>query len=166
MPRPDTGNKRVERRNSTVRRKLVIFLVIGASMLAVLYVGSFIAAGFFFPGGCDEGMVQDRSVSNGRGDIAGEYLEACTGFGTVLNYSVVLRPHGDAGKITLVRFDEPTYAYPKLHWLDDDALVVELGKVDFVWSKLDLVGPIRISYVYTTASSGELWREAIEPFTH
>ncbi len=162
MPRPDTGNERRERRKS-VRRKLVNFLVIGGSTLALLYVGSFIAAGFFFPGGCDEGVVQDRSVSNGRGDVAGEYIEACTGFGTVLNYSVVLLRHGDARPITLVRYDEPSDAFPRLRWLNDDALVIELGKVNFARSKRSSVGPIRITYAYTTASWGELWREAIEP---
>jgi hypothetical protein len=145
-------------------RAVVIFLVIGASTLAVLYVGSFIAAGFFFPGGCDEGMAPDRSVANGRGDVADEYLEACTGFGTAVNYSIELRPHGGARTITLVRYDEASYAYPKLRWLDDDALVIELGKVNFVWSKRSSAGPIRITYAYTTASWGELWREFKESF--
>jgi hypothetical protein len=164
-PTKEPRSERRDCRRSSVWRKLVIFLVVGASTLASLYVGSFMAAGLFFPGGCDERMVQDRSVSNGRGEIAGEYLEACTGFGTVVNYSVVLRPHGDARTITLVCYDEASYAYPKLRWLDDDALVVELGKVNFAWSKRKSVGSIRISYVYTTASWGELWREAIEPLT-
>ncbi len=141
-----------------------IFLVIGAAMLALLYLAPLVAFALKMPSDCFEGMTEDTSVANGRGDVAGEYLEACTGFGTVVNYSVVLRRHGETAAITLVRFDEPTYAYPKLRWLDDDALVIELGKVNFVWSKRSSAGPIRISYVYTTASWGELWREFKESF--
>ncbi len=45
--------------------------------------------------GCDEGLVTDRGATNSRGDVVEEYIKACTGFGTVVDYSIVLQLRGD-----------------------------------------------------------------------
>ena len=45
--------------------------------------------------GCDEGPVTDQSATNRRGDVVEEYIRACTGFGTVVDHSIVLRLRGD-----------------------------------------------------------------------
>jgi hypothetical protein len=45
---------------------------------------------------------------------------------TVLNYSITLQPQG-AGVRSLVQFT-PTTGDPKIHWLNDDTLKIDLGK--------------------------------------
>jgi len=45
--------------------------------------------------GCDEGPVTDQRSTNARGDVVEEYIKACTGFGTVVDYSIVLQVRGE-----------------------------------------------------------------------
>jgi hypothetical protein len=69
--------------------------------------------------GCDEGPVTDQSATNRRGDVVEEYIRACTGFGTVVDHSIVLRLRGDEKTTTLVEHDRLYYEYPKFHWIND-----------------------------------------------
>ncbi|MGH6813132.1 MAG: hypothetical protein ACREDM_12620 [Methylocella sp.] len=99
--------------------------------------------------GCDEGPVTDRSATNARGDVVEEYVKACTGFGTIVDYSVVLQAQGTEKSMTLVEHSQPHYDYPKFRWIDDDTLVIDVGEVRSVWAQVDRVGSIHITYVYT-----------------
>lgn len=103
---------------------------------------------------CDEGQVSDQRVSNGRGDVVAAYLRACTGFGTVVDESIVLLLRGDEKATTLIKHDGLSYEYPKFRWIDDDTLGIELGKVHSVWSRIDKVGSIHITYTYAKGDTG------------
>ena len=98
--------------------------------------------------GCDEGPVTDQRSTNSRGDVVEEYIKACTGFGTVVDYSIVLQLRGDKKTTTLVEHDRLYYGYPKFRWINDDTLSIDLGNVDSVWSTVHKVGSIRITYTY------------------
>lgn len=104
--------------------------------------------------GCDEGPVTDRSATNGRGDVVEEYERACTGFGTVVDYSIVMQLRGDEKTTKLVEHDWLYYEYPKFRWINDDSLSIDLGKVHSVWSTIHKVGSIRITYTYAKADTG------------
>lgn len=130
-------------------KKCITRFIFIVSALLLISVGAILLLIFLFPEGCDEGMESDTSVSNGRGDIAAEYIKACTSIGTNVDYSVVLRLHEDVKNITLVRYDELAHPYPKLRWIDNDTLSIDLGKVRSVWSKVDKVGVIHITYSYS-----------------
>jgi hypothetical protein len=104
--------------------------------------------------GCDEGPVTDRSSTNARGDVVEEYERACTGFGTVVDYSIVLQLRGDVKTMTLVEHDRLYYEYPKFRWINDDTLSIDLGKVDSIGSTVHKVGPIRITYTYDKTDTG------------
>jgi hypothetical protein len=52
--------------------------------------------------GCDEGPVIDQHSANARSDVVEEYIRACTGFGTVVDYSIVLQLRGEKKTTTLV----------------------------------------------------------------
>ncbi len=106
---------------------------------------------------CDEGMVDDWRAANARGDIVAAYIKACTGIGTVVDESVVLQLHDKKTFTTLVEHGELVYSYPKFRWIDDDDLSVDLGKTQWVQTKTDRFGTIKISYAYATSSWGELW---------
>ena len=106
------------------------------------------------PAGCDEGPVTDRSATNARGDVVEEYIKACTGIGTVVDYSIVLQRHGVEKTATLAEYDDAGYAYPKFQWIDDDTLVIDLGKVSWVRSLVYKVGSIHITYSYTKTETG------------
>ncbi|MDQ6702681.1 MAG: hypothetical protein M3Z96_06040 [Pseudomonadota bacterium] len=54
----------------------------------------------------------------------------------------------------MVEHDRLYYEYPKFRWINDDALSIDLGKVDSVWSTVHKVGSIRITYTYTKADTG------------
>jgi hypothetical protein len=104
--------------------------------------------------GCDEGPVTDLSSTNARGDVVEEYERACTGFGTVVDYSIVLQLRGDEKTTTLVEHDRLYYEYPKFRWINDDTLSIDLGKVEWISRKVDKVGSIRITYTYAMADTG------------
>jgi hypothetical protein len=98
--------------------------------------------------------VTDQSAANARGDVVEEYIRACTGFGTVVDYSVVLQLRGDEKTTTLVEHDRLYYEYPKFRWIDDDTLSIDLGNVDSIGSTVPKVGSIRITYTYVKAHNG------------
>jgi hypothetical protein len=127
---------------------IVIILLIAAPTIRQLVVL------FSIPWNCDEGMEADWTAVNARGDVVGEYTKACTGVGTVVDYSVVLQAQGTEKLTTLVKHGELSYDYPKFRWIDDDTLVIDLGKVRSVWSQVDKAGSIHITYVYTRTGTG------------
>ncbi len=102
--------------------------------------------------GCDEGPLTDSGATNSRGDLVEKYIKACTGFGTVVDYSIVLQLRGDQKTRTLVEHDRLYYQYPKFRWINDDLLNIDLGEVSWVSLKTDRVGSIRITYLYTKAA--------------
>jgi hypothetical protein len=104
--------------------------------------------------GCDEGPVTDQRSTNARGDVVEEYIRACTGFGTVVDYSTVLQLVGDKKTTTLVEHDRLNYEYPKFRWINDDSLSIDLGKVEWISRKVDKVGSIRITYAYAKVDTG------------
>jgi hypothetical protein len=104
---------------------------------------------FAIPWNCDEGMASDWRAVNARGDIVAAYDKACTGVGTVVDYSVVLQLRGAEKVTTLVEHSELYSGYPKFRWVDDDTLSIDLGKVRAVWGEVARVGSIHISYAYT-----------------
>jgi len=104
---------------------------------------------FAIPWNCDEGMASDWRAVNARGDIVAAYEKACTGVGTVVDYSVVLQLRGADKFTTLVEHSELYYGYPKFRWIGDDTLSIDLGKVRAVWGEVDRVGSIHVTYSYT-----------------
>jgi hypothetical protein len=98
------------------------------------------------PADCDEGMDTDARTRNSRSGVAGEYYRICTGFGTIVDYSIAIQLHGDPEYITLARFDDDSY--PTFRWVNDDRLVVRYGKAHFSWWwwPSHKIGNIRITY--------------------
>ena len=132
------------------------FIALGALVLAFL-PAIFVLVKFVMESagrGCDEGPVTDRSSTNARGDVVEEYERACTGFGTVVDYSIVMQLRGDEKTTKLVEHDWLYYEYPKFRWINDDSLMIDLGKVHSVWSTIHKVGSIRITYTYAKADTG------------
>ncbi len=130
-------------------KKITLFVIV---IVLIVLVGAVLLVRLLFPDGCDHGMAESDSASNARGDKVGEYIEACTGFGTVVDYSIVLQPQGENRNITLLRHGETKDSYPKVRWIDDNTVSVDLGKVDWVSSRRDKFGDIRIVYAYTLVS--------------
>jgi hypothetical protein len=134
------------------RRGWIVFLGVLLIALGVI-VWEFLPAIYFLvmfamePAGegCNEGLVSDQRVRNGRGDIVATYLRACTGFGTVVDYSIVTQLRGDEKTTTLVEHDRLYYNYPKFRWINDDTLSIDLGEVSWVSVKTTRVGSIRIT---------------------
>lgn len=109
---------------------------------------------FSIPWNCDD--TEPTPAPNTRGDVAEEEVHICTGIGTILNYSITLRPRNSKAQTTIVKYsplsdqnDDTT-----VRWIDDDTLMIDLGKVHSVWSRVDRVGSIRITYTYVKADSG------------
>jgi len=103
---------------------------------------------YLFSGTCDD--VIPVPVVNGRGDVAEEQLQVCTGIGTVLNYSITLQLRDASAPRTLVQFSpSPDVAGDTyLQWTDDDMLTVDLGKVSWVSPKIHRVGSVSVNYIY------------------
>jgi hypothetical protein len=116
-------------------RRVIVFLVIFATEPA----GT----------GCDEGPATDRRSTNSRGDAVEAYIKACTGFGTIVDYSIVLQLHGDEKITKLAEYDDARYDYPKFRWINDDTLSIDFGKVSWFSPKTGKVGSIHITYVYS-----------------
>ncbi len=66
----------------------------------------------------------------------------------------MLQLRGDEKTTTLVEHDRLYYEYPKFHWINDDTLSIDLGKVDSVWPTIHKVGSIRITYTYAMTDAG------------
>ena len=62
----------------------------------------------------------DWRAINARGDIVAAYDKACTGVGTVVDYSVVLQLRGADKFTTLGEHSELYCGYPKFRWISDD----------------------------------------------
>jgi hypothetical protein len=144
-----------------MKRGWIVFLGVLLIALGVI-VWEFLPAIYFLvmfamePAGqgCDEGPVTDQRSTNARGDVVEEYIRACTGFGTVVDYSIVLQLRSDEKRTTLAEHDRLSYEYPKFFWINDDTLSIDLGKVHSVWSMIHKVGSIRITYTYAKADTG------------
>jgi hypothetical protein len=132
------------------------FIVLGAIVWAFLpAIYAFIMFTVESAGrGCDEGPVTDQRSTNARGDVVEEYIRACTGFGTVVDYSIVLQLRGDEKTTTLIEHDRLYYEYPIFRWIDNDTLSIDLGKVEWISRKVDKVGSIHIIYSYTKTETG------------
>jgi hypothetical protein len=135
---------------------LFIVIVLGVIAWEVLPVAYFLIRIAMEPAGwgCDEGPVTDQRSTKGRGDVVEEYIKACTGFGTVVDYSIVLQLRSDEKRTTLAEHDRLSYEYPKFFWINDDTLSIDPGKVHSVWSMIHKVGSIRITYTYAKADNG------------
>jgi hypothetical protein len=129
-----------------MRRFVNYFIIVSASVFFLSLAGLIGLFAYLFSDTCDDTI--PMPVANARGDIAEEQLQVCTGIGTVLNYSVTLQPQGTTAAKTLVQYT-PQADHTKLRWIDDDILAVDLGKVRAVWSMVDKVGSIHITYSYT-----------------
>jgi hypothetical protein len=85
-----------------MKRGRIVFLGVLLIALGVI-VWEFLPAIYFLvmfamePAGQgrDEGPVTDQRFTNARGDVVEEYIRACTGFGTVVDYSIVLQLRSD-----------------------------------------------------------------------
>jgi hypothetical protein len=126
-----------------------LFVALGAIAWEVLPVAYFIVMIAMDPAGCDEGPVTGGSSTNTRGDVVQEYIKVCTGFGSFADYSIVLQLHGNEKPTTLVEDSDPQQDYPKFRWLDDDSLMIDLGKVSWLQSQVHKARSIKITYVYS-----------------
>ncbi len=92
----------------------------------------------------------DATETNKRGDVAAENLRVCFGLGAFVDYSITLQRKKSEKAIKLVEY-APTLAEApvKLRWIDDDLLMIDLGEVRSIWSRVDRVGPIHITYTYS-----------------
>ena len=133
-----------------------LFIALGAIVWEFWRIVPFLVMFAMEPAGqgCDEGPVTNRGATNSRGDVVEEYIKACTGFGTVVDYSIVLQLRGDEKTTTVVEHDRLYYGYPKFRWIDDDTLSIDLGKVDSIGSTVHNVGSIRITYTYDKTDTG------------
>ncbi|MGH6813632.1 MAG: hypothetical protein ACREDM_15260 [Methylocella sp.] len=130
--------------------KCVKWAIISVALMLVLGIGGWIGLVFYlFSGGCDEGPFSDCSSANARGDVVALYAKACTGIGTIVDYSITLQLHGAEKATTLVENDGPRYGCPKFRWVDDDTLMIDLGRPRWISQKTGRVGPIHITYVYS-----------------
>jgi hypothetical protein len=99
----------------------------------------------------DEQIAEE--ASNARGEVVAEHLRICFGLGAYVDYSIVLQFKGTKANTTLVEFvpSPDTAAAVVIRWVDNDSLVIDLGKVRSIWSQVDKVGSIHVNYVYTQA---------------
>lgn len=129
-----------------MRTFLKWFMIASASLLITGFAAFIILINYLFAGGCDEGPYNDSRIANTRGDVVMEYSKACTGIGTVVDDSVVLKLAGADKYITLLEHE--SHPFPTFHWIDDDTLRIDLGKVTWTGLKLDRFGRIKIIYTH------------------
>ncbi|MGH6857283.1 MAG: hypothetical protein ACRECP_06500 [Methylocella sp.] len=128
----------------------VKWAIVSIALVLVLGIGGLIGLVFYlFSGGCDEGPFSDSSSANARGDVVALYSRACTGIGTVVDYSITLQLHGAEKTTTLAENDNPPDGYPNFRWVDDDTLMIDFGKVRWISQKTSKVGSIHITYAYS-----------------
>ena len=134
---------------------LFIFIALGAIAWEERGVLYFLVSIAMEPAGsgCDEGPFSDWRSTNARGDVVAGYVKACTGFGTVVDHSIVLQLRGDEKNTTLAEYDDAQYDYPKFRWINDDSLSIDFGKVSWVSPKTSKVGSIHITYAYSKAAT-------------
>jgi hypothetical protein len=102
---------------------------------------------------CGEEIGATRS--NKRSDVAAENLRVCFGLGSFVDYSITLQTKETGKAMKLVEYapSSDAEAPVTLRWIDDDTLMIDLGTVHSIWSQVDKVGSIRITYVYSKAEA-------------
>ncbi|MGA9487820.1 MAG: hypothetical protein WBV25_12215, partial [Methylocella sp.] len=84
-----------------------------------------------------------------RGDVAEITVHGCL-LGLVnRQYLVRVRPAGDVSGKLLVRFKPKDSA--ALHWLDDDRLQVDLGRVSAISPQIEKAGPVQVTFTHSGA---------------
>jgi len=84
-----------------------------------------------------------------RGDVAEITVHGCL-LGLVnRQYLLRVRPAGDVSGKLLVRF-KPKDS-PALHWLDDDRLQLDLGRVSAISPQIEKAGPVQVTFTYSGA---------------
>jgi hypothetical protein len=135
---------RVLRALGRLLRRLTIGL--GALILAFYYFGDWILAVWPYPA-CSE-WPKSR-LANARGDVAEIAVRGCI-LGLInRQYFVRVRPAGSASANLVVRF-KPKDS-PVLHWLDDDRLKVDLGRVSALSPQIEQVGQVHVTFTYSGA---------------
>lgn len=129
--------------------KYVRWAIISIGLVLIVGIGWIRLLFSLVSGGCDEGPFSDWNSANKRGDVAALYAKACTGIGTIVDYSTTLQLHGEKKATTLAEHGDPRHGYPKFHWIDDDTLMIDLGKVNWVSPQAGKVGSIHITYAYS-----------------
>jgi hypothetical protein len=112
-----------------------------------------IKLGFLLLTPLDCGEEIGTAVSNKHGDVAAETLRVCFGLGAFVDYSITLQTKGTEKAIKLVGYAPSSDggAPPTLRWIEDGTLMIDLGKIRWVSTRTDKVGPIRIIYSFTKA---------------
>jgi hypothetical protein len=121
-------------------------VALGVMLWEALSIAFFL---IMLPVECDE--MSDLESFNRRGDDVAEYTKACTAIGTFFDYAIVLQRNEAEKSTTLVEHGELSYGYPKFHWIDDDSLRIDLGRLRWIQNKIYRVGPISITYIYSRA---------------
>jgi hypothetical protein len=135
---------RILRAFGLLLRRLTIGL--GALILVFYFFGGWMLAVWPYPA-CSEWS--KSSLANARGDVAEITVHGCI-FGLVnRQYFVRVRPANDSSAKLVVRF-KPKDA-PVLHWLDDDRLQADLGRVSAISPQIDQAGPVRVTFTYSGA---------------
>ena len=126
---------------------------------SIVGVGAAIVIGLVFyvvnsgPDSCSSGVLDSIETENARGDAARAEIKNCFLFAAFVNTSISLQLHGANGispKKTLIDFEWAADSNePILHWIDDNTLSVDLGKVYWISSRLTKFGSVRIIYTYS-----------------
>ncbi|MDQ6702771.1 MAG: hypothetical protein M3Z96_06530 [Pseudomonadota bacterium] len=91
-------------------------------------------------------------AKNGRGDLVEDQVRDCAIIGSAAEDRIGLRLADTEDFIALVYYDQgPNLHEPILHWLDDDHVRVDLGKVKWLTPQIGQLGRIKISYTYSGA---------------
>ncbi|MGH6838382.1 MAG: hypothetical protein ACREDT_06215 [Methylocella sp.] len=133
-----------------MRKQFKLIAIYAASLLVFGLGLLFLVLALLISNSCDDAA--GETARNSRGDVVKERLTICTGIGTVINHSVILLPLKPSfvwKTFTLAEYDPVTDSSPVFQWIDNDRLTIELGKVPSVWSRVDKVGSIHITYTYT-----------------
>lgn len=132
--------------------KYVKFAVFGVLLIALVMVVRFAAPVIMFivmvPPDCNEGKDADRQSTNARGDVVANYIKVCSAVGTFVDYSIILQLHADEKPTKLVDHSDTQNDYPKFHWINDDMLMIDLGKVSWIRSPVHTLGSVKITYSY------------------
>jgi hypothetical protein len=131
------------------------WIAFAASALILLYVaygvGAFLYA--FGPDLIKPCMIaHGNSAKNGRGDLVEDQVRDCAIIGSAEEDRIGLRLADTEDFSALVYYHQgPNLHEPVLHWLDDDHVSVELGKVTWLTPQISDFGHVKISYTYSGA---------------
>jgi hypothetical protein len=130
--------------------KFTLFgVLLAATAIAVWFIAPAIIFVMMIPPVCNEGKDADRYSTNSRGDIVAEYIKVCSAVGTFVDYSITLQLNGAGKAIKLGEHSDVQEGYPKFLWINDDRLMIDLGKVSWVESLIYNLGGVKITYVYS-----------------